>query len=238
MSYQREPSGDTVRWSRRVIGDHRLRFTGCSGYIAENGRQRGSGSWIAVPNFVDIENFTFVAQVPDDAPLVYLSRLERAKGAHSAIAIAKGAGRRLVIAGNRVNSDEGRHYWKHEIEHEIGRNGIEYIGPVDDVQKNQLLGSASAMVVPIEWNEPFGIVFAESLACGTPVISSPRGAVPSIVLHDTHGYLVRSIEEGIDGVRRLHTISRAACRQQAEASFNVVSVAQDYLNLYQTAMLS
>jgi glycosyltransferase involved in cell wall biosynthesis len=173
-----------------------------------------------------------VEQVSPDAPLVFLSRLERIKGVHTAIAIAKRAGRPLLIAGNRVDSAGGVAYWESEIQPHLGRDGIEYVGPVNDQEKDALLGTAAAMVVPIEWDEPFGIVFAESLACGTPVISTPRGSVPEIVEHGRHGFVVSSVEEGAAAVARLQEISRRACREHVEAKFAVGVVAQQYLSLY------
>ena len=157
-----------------------LRFTGCSDYIAACGRRAG-GDWQGIPNFFEIDALKFSPTVAPDAPLCFLSRVESIKGAHWAIEIARRTGHRLVIAGNHADSGAEGDYWRKEIEPWIGRDGIEYVGPVDDAQKNKVLGEARAMVVPIQWDEPFGIVFAEALACGTPVISCPRGSLPEIV---------------------------------------------------------
>ena len=230
MSYQRAPSYKTTKWASKLARDS-LVFTGCSRHLAQTGSQSG-GDWRAIPNFVDPRKFDFVNDVAHDAPLVFLSRLEQIKGVHNAIAIAKRARRRLLIAGNRVGSPEGVAYWKTQIEPHLGRDDIEYVGPVNDREKNVLLGTAAAMVVPIEWDEPFGIVFAESLACGTPVISTPRGAVPEIVEHGKHGFIVTSIDEGAAAVTELKKISRRACREHVEANFGVSIVAQRYLALY------
>lgn len=230
MSYQRHPSSTTTKWAGRLAGDS-LVFTGCSGHITRTGSVSG-GKWRSIPNFVDLEKFDFVAHVPPDAPLVFLSRLEEIKGVHNAIAIALAAGRRLLIAGNRVDSPLGREYWRTRIEPFIGRDGIEYVGPVNDAEKNTLLGQASAMVVPIEWDEPFGIVFVESLACGTPVISTPRGSVTEIIENGKHGFTVSSVEEGRDAVTRLANLSRRACREHVERDFALPIVAQRYLALY------
>ena len=232
MSYQRDPSGRTVRLARRIMGN-RLCFTGCSQSIADLGLSRGGGEWNGIPNFIDPEKLTFMPSVSSDAPLVFLSRIEPIKGCHTAIAIAKASGRRLLIAGNRVETGGAAGYWDREIAPHLGRDGIEYVGTVDDVQKNELLGSAAAMLVPIEWEEPFGIVFAEALACGTPVISCPRGALPEIVDQGRHGFLVNSVEGGVAAVRRMGDISRAECRRRVEENFTIEIVAGKYLDLFQ-----
>ena len=231
MSYQREPTGRTIRASRSLHRG-RLHFSGCSEYICRNGRQRGGGDWTAVPNGVSPSAYTFRPAVPADAPLVFLSRIEPIKGCHSAIEIAKRSGRRLIIAGNHAGEGDLGVYWRERILPHLGRDGIEYVGPVDDVRKNGLLGSAAAMVVPVEWNEPFGIVFAESLACGTPVISAPRGALPEIVEHGKHGFLVESIEDGVKAVEELASIDRRACRDRFEREFSSPVIASKYLSLY------
>jgi glycosyltransferase involved in cell wall biosynthesis len=230
MSYQRGAGGKQIRIASR-LGGRSVEFTGCSEYVADMGRTWGS-HWTAVPNFVDTNFFEFQPQLPENAPLVFLSRMERIKGAHTAIALARKSGRRLILAGNRVTHDEGETYWQTEIEPFVGHEGIEYIGPVNDEQKNDLLGSAAALVVPIEWNEPFGIVFAEALACGTPVISSPRGALPEIVVHGKHGFLTRSFDEGLEAISRLGEIKRSDCRRQAEDRFSREVVVGQYEALY------
>jgi glycosyltransferase involved in cell wall biosynthesis len=233
MSYQREPSLRTVRLSARLAAPGVLTFTGCSEYIAGRGRRAG-GLWRAIPNFVDTDRLTFRSAVADDAPLVFLSRIESIKGAALAIAIARRAGARLLIAGNHADAGAEADYWHQQVAPEIGKDGIEYVGPVDDVQKNELLGRARAMLVPIQWNEPFGIVFAEALACGTPVISCPRGALPEIVRNGREGFLVETLEEGADAVRRLDAIDRAACRDRAERHFSVNAVVGRYVELYRS----
>ncbi|MDP2376446.1 glycosyltransferase [Reyranella sp.] len=231
MNFQREPTPRTVRLAVRLAAPHVLTFTACSEDLASRGRRYG-GEWHGIPNFADTEALAFSPSVGADAPLVFLSRVESVKGAHWAIEIARRTKRRLVIAGNHTETGEEGAYWREQIEPWIGRDGIEYVGPVNDAQKSELLGRAQAMVVPIQWEEPFGIVFAESLACGTPVISCPRGSLPEIVRPGIDGFLIQSIEEGCEAVAKLATIDRAVCRRRAEDHFSPDAVAARYLELY------
>jgi glycosyltransferase involved in cell wall biosynthesis len=230
MSYQRKPGVKQVARAAKLAGQM-LAFTGCSEHICLEGR-KGGGTWQAIHNCVELDKYTYQPTVPADAPLVFLSRVERIKGAHTAIALAKRNGRRLLIAGNHGQKGEEGWYWDEEILPQLGRDGIEYVGPVDDGQKNKLLGQAAAILVPIEWDEPFGIVFAEALACGTPVISCPRGALPEIIRDGVDGFLVNSHEEGCAAVAKLPAINRMDCRQRAEAKFSSKVIAEEYLCLY------
>jgi glycosyltransferase involved in cell wall biosynthesis len=235
MSYQRQPTMRTVNWASKLGGRY-LSFTGCSEHIAHQGRQAG-GHWHSIHNGIELDRYAFQPQVKPDAPLVFLSRLERIKGVHHAIAVAQATGKRLLIAGNRVSSPEGEHYWQTAIAPHLDQNRIEYVGPVNDQQKNALLGQAAAMIVPIEWDEPFGIVFAEALACGTPVISSPRGALPEIVRSGIDGFLVRSVDEAIGAVQQLDRIDRQQCRDRAESHFADNVIVNKYDSLYQSYTL-
>jgi glycosyltransferase involved in cell wall biosynthesis len=231
MSYQRFAGGRQITLAA-LAGGSSLMFTGCSKFIATMGGKYG-GAWRAIPNFVDTNFYEFKSSAPEDAPLVFLSRVEREKGADWAIEIAKKTGRRLLIAGNYADDGHQRQYWDHMIKPELGNNGIEYVGPVGDEAKRQLLGSAAAMVVPIQWDEPFGIVFAEALACGTPVITCPRGATPEIIRDGIDGFLIRDVGEGCRAVHRLGTIDRRQCRERAEQAFSVAAVVPQYEALYE-----
>jgi glycosyltransferase involved in cell wall biosynthesis len=234
MSFQRDPTLRTVRTAVRLAAPGVLRFTGCSDYLAACGRRAG-GDWLGIPNFFEIDALELSPSVPADAPLCFLSRVESIKGAHWAIEIARRTGRRLLIAGNHADSGPEGDYWRTQIEPWLGRDGIEYVGAVDDVQKNRLLGQSAAMVVPIQWDEPFGIVFAESLACGTPVISCPRGSLPEIVRQGVDGFLIRSIEEGCEAVGQLAGLDRAGCRRRAEQLYAPEVVVARYVQLYERA---
>ncbi len=230
MSYQRHAGGRQVSLAS-WLGGRSLHFTGCSEFICSMGRPSG-GAWRAIPNFVDLRRIDFAPSVPADAPLVFLSRIESIKGPEIAIDIARASRRRLILAGNRADAGPGRDFWERRIAPFLGRDGIEWIGEVDDAKKNGLLGRAAALVVPIQWDEPFGIVFAEALAAGTPVITCRRGATPEIVEDGVTGFFVRDAAEGATAVGRLAGIDRAACRRSAEARFGSDSCTEQYLRLY------
>jgi glycosyltransferase involved in cell wall biosynthesis len=234
MSYQRHTGGRQIAWAS-WLGGHSLRFTGCSEFICSMGRPSG-GDWRTIPNFADIDRIKFVPSVPADAPLVFLSRIESIKGPDIAIEIARASGRRLILAGNRSESGPERDFWDRRIAHHLGHNGIEWVGEVNDVQKNDLLGQAAALVVPIQWDEPFGIVFAEALAAGTPVITCARGATPEIVEPGRTGFFVSDADSGAAAVSRLGEIDRAICRLSAEANFSSDVCTERYLLLYRESI--
>lgn len=230
MSYQRYPGAGQINWGVR-LAQGTLHFTGCSKYICQVGIH-GGGNWQAIHNCVELEKYTFQPIVASNAPLVFLSRVEKIKGAHTAIAAARKSGRRLLIAGNYATKGPEAEYWQQQIVPHLGKEGIEYVGTVNDQQKNQLLGQAAALLVPIEWEEPFGIVFAEALACGTPVISTPRGALPEIIRTGTEGYLNFGIDGLCDAISRIADINRYACRQRVEERFSASVIVEEYERLY------
>lgn len=234
MSYGR-PTGGRQIGIAAALARRSLVFTGCSEFIAAMGRSAG-GVWRAIPNFVDAAAYRFVPAVPDDAPLVFLGRVEAIKGAHIAIAVAKQTGRRLLIAGTHSEGGPEGEYWRAQIAPELGANGIDYLGPVDDAAKDRLLGAAAALIVPIQWDEPFGLVFAEALACGTPVISCPRGALPEIVRPGVDGFLVGDVAEACRAVDKLGSIDRRRCRERAEQCFSVAAVVPRYETLYESML--
>jgi len=232
MSYQRHTGGRQLALAAR-LGGARLQFTGCSEFICGMGRPAG-GRWTAVPNFVELGKLPFVPAVAADAPLVFLSRLDDIKGPDLAIAIARASRRRLFLAGNRAEAGHQRDFFDREIQPHLGRDGIEWIGEVDDARKAALLGGAAALLVPIRWDEPFGIVFPEALACGTPVITCARGALPEIIEPGRTGFFITGVAEGAAAVHRLGSLDRSACRAAAERRFALPVVAPAYLDLYRT----
>jgi len=184
-----------------------------------------------IPNAIDVDRYRFAPAVSSDAPLVFLGRIEPIKGTHVAISVAKKAGRRLVIAGN-VPPEHTR-YFDEAVQPHVDGVSVRYVGPVDDGQKSVLLSEAAALLMPVQWEEPFGIVMAEALACGTPVIGLSRGAVPEVVADGATGFVSRSEEEMAAAVARLSDLSRAACREAATARYSARALVDAYESLYE-----
>ena len=230
QTYQRPVPWRGVHRARTLAGDS-LHFTGCSASLYHDAPPRDRDVWRTVYNAVDTATYTAVLSVPADAPLMFLGRLEAIKGVHHAIAIARATGRRLIIAGNRVDHPEGEAYFATEIEPHLGER-VEYVGEVDDQHKNTLLGSAAALLMPIEWDEPFGIVMIEALACGTPVIGFDRGAVAEVVRHAETGFVCRTRSEACDAVTKLGNIVRSRCREDVERRFSAAAMVDAYERVY------
>ena len=232
QSYQRAIPWAGVRHAAQLGGDSIL-FTGCSTslYAPGNGAVRGT-RWRTVFNCVDPSSYVAVTTVPDDAPLAFLGRIERIKGTHTAIAIARAAGRPLVIAGNVTDPE----YFSAEIAPHIDNLTVNYIGEVDDGAKSRLLGGSAALLMPIEWDEPFGIVMAEAFACGTPVVGFRRGSVPEVVREGVNGFVVSDVAQAAAAVRRLHRIDRGVVRRDCETRFSCDAVVDAYERLYEEVL--
>ena len=234
QSYQREG----VPWKgvkkAVLLAGSSIQFTGCSTNLYRERPRHGDlgGRWRTIFNGVDLTKYEFVDSVSEDAPLLFLGRLEPIKGAHNAIAIARAAGRDLIIAGNKSNDGPNADYFNDFIASHIDDQQIRYVGPVDDVQKNALLGSSSALLMPVEWEEPFGIVMAEAMACGTPVIGYARGSVAEVVRDGVNGFLCRTVNEGAKAVERVGEIDRSAVRADCGKRFSHSAVVDAYEKLY------
>jgi glycosyltransferase involved in cell wall biosynthesis len=157
--------------------------------------------------------------------------MEAIKGPQHAIAIARRSGRRLILAGNRQTG--GDPFFARQITPFIDDLCIQYVGPVNDAQKNALLGAAAALLMPVEWEEPFGIVMVEAMACGTPVIGFARGSVPEVIRDGVTGFVCQTVEQAAAAVGRLSAIDRARVRTDCEARFSSTVIADAYERLYQ-----
>ena len=227
MSYQREPSVGQVQKAVMLSRKGSFAVTGCSNYITNQLSSVCEAHTIY--NCASVEHFSFSGSIDSDAPLVFLGRIEDIKGTHIAIDIAQRAYKKLIIAGNIPQGKE--HYFEKMIKPHLS-DRITYIGPVNDEQKNELLGNALAFLMPIQWNEPFGIVMAEAMACGTPVLGFPFGSVSEVVVDNINGFICSNTDEMVERVNIVNTIDRKSVRKIAEARFSNSKIATDYLELY------
>jgi len=162
--------------------------------------------------------------------LVFLGRMSPEKRPDRAIEIAQRSGVPLRIAAKVDEAD--RDYFETTIRPLLSQPGLEDIGEVDDSEKGALLGRARALLFPIDWEEPFGLVMIEALACGTPVIAFRRGSVPEIIEDGVTGFVVDSVEDAVAAVGRLDEIDRSVCRRVFEERFTAERMARDYAAIY------
>ena len=236
QSYQREIAWGGIARAVRLAGDS-LSFTACSDAMWVGRAEDRHGCWSTVYNGVDLSLYTPTTAVAADAPLMFLGRIERIKGTHTAIAIARRTGRRLIIAGNRVETPEGRAYFDEEVRPHLDGARVEYVGAVDDEQKNRWLGAAAALLMPIEWDEPFGIVMVEAMACGTPVLGFRRGSVPEVVEDGLTGIAVNGdIDDAVHAVQRVTQLDRGRVRARCAQRFSYDVIADGYEQLYRDAV--
>jgi glycosyltransferase involved in cell wall biosynthesis len=213
------------------MGVRNVTYTAVSDAIVKTGIS-GGGRWETVYNCAPVDQFDFVSFVKEDAPLFFIGRLERCKGVHTAIRVAQLTGRKLIIAGNISSLEEEKDYFVNELKPHFDGVLIEYVGPVDNIQKNQLLGSSAAMLLPVEWYEPFPIVLPESYACGTPILAFPGGGVPEGIINGVTGFISTTAEEMAGQVARIDTLSRQRCREIAMEFYSDSKIASDYLTIY------
>ena len=228
MTYGREISKRNIKWINR-LPNRNLVFTGCSQDLVSRGNV--AGKWEVVYNAIDFSKYDLVEKVADDAPLIFLGRLERVKGCHTAINVALATRNCLIIAGNVSPLKDEQEYFNKEIKPFIDGERIIYVGPLNDEQKNHYLGKAKALLFPIEWNEPFGMVMVEAMACGTPVIAFNKGSVSEVVSEFISGYIVKNADEMIKVVNELTIVNRKSCHLNALGRFDIGIISQKYLSI-------
>lgn len=166
----------------------------------------------------------------------FLGRVSPEKRVDRALAIARACGRPLRIAAKVDPADV--EYFKRDIEPLLDGPGVEFIGEIGEAHKSDFLGGASALLFPIDWPEPFGLVMIEALACGTPVIAFRGGSVPEIVEDGVTGFIVDDLQQAIEAARHVERIDRAACRRAFERRFTAAHMASRYLQLYRNLIQS
>jgi glycosyltransferase involved in cell wall biosynthesis len=163
----------------------------------------------------------------------FLGRISPEKGVDRAIRIAGKAGLTLKIAAKVDNAD--KEYYDTEIKPLIDNNPhVEFIGEINDSQKPAFLSGAHALIFPIDWPEPFGLVMIEAMACGTPVIAYDYGSVPEVIDDGLTGFIVHNEAEAVAAVGKVHTLDRAAVRATFDRRFTSRRMAEDYLDVYET----
>ena len=190
-------------------------------------------NWIAnVPNALDLGHYPCKPHRGDY--LLFLGRLNHEKGAHRAIAVAMELGLPLKIAG-KMREPREKEYFAEFIQPHLG-NGIEYLGEVNHGTKVELLQNARCTLFPIEWEEPFGLVMIESMACGTPVIATRHGAVPEVIGDGTGGVIVDHWRDIPAALERADAIEPAECRRYAVEQFAPDRMITDYERAYEAAI--
>lgn len=190
-----------------------------------------------------LPELNYVATIPngirtDDFPpgggtggyLAFVGRLAPEKGVHLAFETARRAGHRLLVAGV---VDDAHLDYAERIQREAG-SGVELLGALDRPELSEMLREATGLLMPLLWDEPFGLVVAESLSSGTPVVAWRKGAMPEIVEHGKTGYLVDDVDGAVAAVARLSSLDRSDCVQSARSRFSAIAMADSYATVYET----
>jgi glycosyltransferase involved in cell wall biosynthesis len=162
--------------------------------------------------------------------LAFLGRISPEKRPDRAIEIAARAGIHLKIAAKVDPADEV--YFRTQIQPLLSQPHVEFVGEIGEEEKAEFLGNALALLFPIDWSEPFGLVLIEAMSCGTPCIAWRAGSVPEVVDEGVTGWIVDTIAAAVDAVRRIRLLDREAVRARFEQRFSVDRMGQDYLNVY------
>jgi len=185
-----------------------------------------------VYNAIDVASFPY-SERKDDF-LLFLGRVAPEKGTHLAIEVARRLGRTLIIAAKVDRFDQ--RYFETAVEPQIDGKLIRFVGEADAQMKRDLLARARCVLLPLCWEEPFGLVMAESMACGTPVVAFRRGSAPEIIVDGETGFLVDDVEAMARAVLDADRIDPKRCRQHVEERFNPQRMAADYLSLYEAIL--
>jgi glycosyltransferase involved in cell wall biosynthesis len=191
--------------------------------------------WLAnCPNALDLSVYPCKPHTGDY--LLFLGRMSPDKGCHRAIAVAMERELPLKIAG-KMQEPKERAYFEEFVEPHLGIHGIEYLGEVTHGRKVELLQDARVTLFPIDWEEPFGLVMIESMACGTPVIATNRGAVPEVIEHGRSGIIVEHYREMADALEEADALDPLECRRYVEEQFSQERMVDDYVAAYREAMV-
>lgn len=194
--------------------------------ISNNQRKLAKGAKFMTTIYHGVETHSLRYQPRPGAYLAFLGRIREYKGVREAIAAAKATKLPLKIAGPIGDAEYFARYVKPNL-----NKHIRYVGEIPHAQKSAFLGGALATLFPIGWEEPFGLVIPESLACGTPVIAFKRGSVPELLRDGKTGYIVKTVPQMIAAVKKIRRIKRSICRKEAERRFSLDRMIDDYARL-------
>jgi len=231
MSYGRRITHSGIK-IMNALPNKNIIYTGCSDYCVNTGNI--AGKWKTVYNSINFDNYKLQEFVADDAPIIFLSRLDKIKGADIAIRIALKTGNKLILAGNMPATPDNISYYNSSIKPFIDQKQIIYVGEVNDDQKNHWLGQAKAMLFPLSGDEAFGLVMIEAMACGTPVIAFNHAAAPEVIDQNQSGYIAGSEKEMAEYLEKIPLINRSKCRALAQRRFDVKVITAQYLELFDT----
>lgn len=212
----------------RIVWDHYTGYYNTISLASKNGFP-DRGYLGVVYNGIDVGSFPFSREKDDY--LLFLGRLSVEKGTHLALQTARALGQRLVIAGKVDRVDQS--YFDTEIAPLLDDPNVYFIGEADAIRKRELFARARCLLHPVTWPEPFGLVMAEAMACGTPVIAFGRGSIPEVVAHGETGFVVDSLDGMIDAVHRLGEIDPDRCRSWVTERFSAEGMIAGYEELYE-----
>jgi glycosyltransferase involved in cell wall biosynthesis len=213
-------------------GDYYERLGRSVDLVAISDAQRASNpalNWVGtVYNGVDVSSFPYVEEKDDY--VLWIGRFSPDKAAHLAIDAARSIGRRIILAG-KLNEPREHEYFNDEIAPRLGLDAT-YIGEADAARKRELYSHAYCLAFPIQWDEPFGMVMVEAMACGTPVVATRRGSVPEVIEDGVSGFIVDTMDEFAAALARAGELKPADCRARALAKFDLPVMAAGYEQLY------
>jgi glycosyltransferase involved in cell wall biosynthesis len=205
--------------------------------ISQNQRSSADLAWAGmVHNAVDLGALRIGRREEKEPYLLWLARVCPDKGQHLAIEVARRTGHRLILAGKVEATAEGQEYYRRCVAPAIDGDRIVHLQNVAGEEKARLLARASALIAPLQWEEPFGLALVEAMASGTPVVALARGAAPELVTPVHTGFLAEGIDGLVDGVSRVGEIDPQGCAETARKRFSPAAMADGYLAVYREAI--
>ncbi|MGE5764578.1 MAG: glycosyltransferase family 4 protein, partial [Mycobacterium leprae] len=218
------------------IGDFHRALGGTIHLVAISQAQRALSPdlpWVGVvPNGIPVDTYPF--REHKEGFVLFLGRFNEEKAPHLAIDVARAAGRRIVVAG-KCSEPAEQEYFDREVAPRLGADA-EFVGEADAERKRGLLSRASCLLFPIQWEEPFGLVMVEAMACGTPVVALRRGSVPEVVVDGVTGFVCDDVATLADRVRAVERLSAHDCRAHVESAFSVDAMARGYERIYREVL--